>query len=280
MMLCMHRSPATVTLAASVVLTSCAGLVGCSETVATTDDSVESLRVEVVETHPHDPAAFTQGLEVDGDRLLEGTGRAGLSWISARPLDVAGGGGTELGGTEYRVSLPGDLFGEGITVAGDAVWQLTWTDEVAVVRDRLGLEEIRRVGYSGEGWGLCAQPDRFVMSDGSADLVFRDLDTFVESSRVTVRLDGRPVERLNELECTDDGFVYANVWQTDDLVRIDPDSGEVTALIDASTLRDLLPTEAAESVDVLNGIAHVPGTDRFLLTGKYWPSLFEVRFVR
>ncbi|MEE2032838.1 glutaminyl-peptide cyclotransferase [Rhodococcus sp. CC-R104] len=268
----MRRRPFLVAVAAAL----CIPAAGCGDQVG---ESVAGepgpppaeLRVEVVAVHPHDTDAFTQGLEVDGGELLEGTGREGHSWVAAGSVD----GGVE----RTRVHLPDDLFGEGLTVAGDTVWQLTWQNGVALARDRDDLAERDRVEYDGEGWGLCAQSDRLVMSDGSAELTFRDRDTFAELGRVTVHREGRAVSRLNELECTDDGAVYANVWQTDEIVRIDPQSGRVTARIDAGALREQLTAEQREGIDVLNGIAHLPGTDRFLVTGKYWPKLFEVRFV-
>lgn len=232
-------------------------------------DSVPRLHVEVLDTRPHDPTAFTQGFEISDGELIEGTGLEGRSYISARDLDT--------GVERVRVPLPDDMFGEGLTVAGDdTVWQLTWQDGVAFARDRTTLAERARVAYDGEGWGLCAQPDRLVMSDGTDTLTFRDPATFAETGSVAVTLDGRPVERLNELECTDDGTVYANVWQTSEIVQIDPTTGAVVAVVDAS---GLLTPEQARGADVLNGIAAIPGTDRFLITGKLYPVAFDVRFV-
>ncbi|WP_425569961.1 glutaminyl-peptide cyclotransferase [Rhodococcus olei] len=233
-----------------------------------TSSSVPRLHVEVLGTSPHDPTSFTQGLEVSGAELLEGTGLLGRSHISARDL----GTGVE----RVRVPLPDDVFGEGLTVAGDTVWQLTWRDHVAFARDRDTLAERARVTYDGEGWGLCAQANRLVMSNGSDTLTFRDPVTFQPVGSVAVTLDGKPVDRLNELECTPDGMVYANVWQTSDIVRIDPATGRVVAIVDAS---GLLTAEQEKGVDVLNGIAAVPGTDRFLITGKLYPFVFDVRFV-
>ncbi|MFD6893747.1 glutaminyl-peptide cyclotransferase [Rhodococcus sp. NPDC060086] len=262
----MKRRPATFALALALLTA------GCSDTVVTEPGPpADELRVEIVAEHPHDPGAFTQGLELDGGDLFEGTGREGSSWVSARPLDTL----TE----RTQVPLPDDMFGEGITVADGVVWQLTWKDGVAFVRDRDSLAELRRVDFDGEGWGLCDQPERLVMSDGSAELTFRDRDTFAELGRVTVHRDGRAVSNLNELECTDDGAVYANVWKTEEIVRIDPESGRVGATIDASALLDRLAETDRNNIDVMNGIAHIPGTDRFLVTGKLWPTLFEVRFV-
>nr|WP_245950198.1 glutaminyl-peptide cyclotransferase [Saccharothrix carnea] len=222
-------------------------------------------RVEVLGTLPHDTGAFTQGLELSGGVLYEGTGLEGQS--SLRRLDP------DTGEVEHRVDLPEPLFGEGITVVDDRIWQLTWRDGVAIERDRDTLEEVRRVTYDGEGWGLCRDGGRLVMSDGSAELTFRDPTSFVEHGTVTVRRDGQPVTRLNELECVN-GQVWANVWLSDEVVRIDPANGQVTATVDLSGLR---PADVPDSA-VLNGIAAVPGTDEFLVTGKNWPTIFRVRF--
>ncbi|MBS9373711.1 glutaminyl-peptide cyclotransferase [Rhodococcus sp. B50] len=264
-------------LSAAVAAIACVTTAGCGDDlVAEPGPPAAELGVEVVATHPHDPEAFTQGLEIDEGELLEGTGRAGRSWVSAREVDVDGDTLTLAEAERAREPVLDDFFGEGITVVDDELWQLTWKDGTAVVRDRDTLLEKRRVDYEGEGWGLCAQPDRLVMSDGSAELIFRDPTTFDELGRVTVHREGHAVAKLNELECAEDGSVYANVWQTDEIVRIDPSTGRVEARIDAAPLRDRLPEGAA--VDVLNGIAQIPGTDRFLVTGKYWPTLFEVRF--
>lgn len=255
----------------AALLAACGADAGTDPDASVSD--VPRLEVRIVATEPHERTAFTQGLEVDGDRLLEGTGLVGASSVTA--TDRA------TGEVLADVDLPGPLFGEGITRAGDILWQLTWQDEIAIARDPVTLEERGRVSYEGEGWGICAYDDRLVTSDGSETLTFRDRETFdsVEvagRTTVPVTLDGQPVRSLNELECTPDG-VYANVWQTDDIVRIDPDSGDVTAVIDASSLREALPSQ--DGIDVLNGIAAIPDTDRFLLTGKLWPTLFEVEFV-
>ncbi|PXY30970.1 glutaminyl-peptide cyclotransferase [Prauserella muralis] len=227
------------------------------------------MRAEVLEALPHDPEAFTQGLELSGGTLYEGTGLVGRSTVRAGPV------GEE---PDVVVSLPEPLFGEGITVVGDRVWQLTWRSGIAVERDATTLRERRRVGYTGEGWGLCHQRgrDRLVMSDGSSVLTFRDPATFAETGTVRVTDGAEPVDQLNELECVGDA-VYANVWQTDEIVRIDPSSGAVTARIDASGLLD--PAER-QNADVLNGIAATGRDGQFLVTGKLWPKMFRVRFVR
>lgn len=262
--------------AVQTVLLCCAALgatVGCDArqprgSEAGTAQPPERLHAEILEALPHDPNAFTQGFEISDGILYESTGRVGTSTLSAVELRT----GREIA----RAELPPPFFGEGITVAGERVWQLTWQHGVAVERDRDTLAERRRVRYAGEGWGLCHQDgrERLVMSDGSATLTFRDPETFAVTGQVAVSSAGGEVDELNELECVGD-TVYANVWRTDTILRIDPDRGVVTAEIDAS---GLLRPEQRAGTDVLNGIAAVPGTDEFLLTGKLWPTTFRVRF--
>lgn len=240
------------------------GTAGCS----TAPDGVAQLRPEVLAEQRHDPRAFTQGLEIAGDTLYEGTGIAGASEL--RELDPA------TGVPRRAVPLPGALFGEGVTVVGDRIWQLTWRDGVALEWDRATLGLLRQVPIDGEGWGLCRDGGRLVRSDGTGVLRFHDPVTFAETGSVTVTLGGDDPGRLNELECVD-GQVWANVWPTDRIVRIDPDAGRVTAVVDASGLLDE-DRPGAAGADVLNGIAAL-GTDEFLLTGKYWPVTYRVRFV-
>lgn len=226
------------------------------------------LRVEVLDVLPHDPTAFTQGFELAGGTLYEGTGRFGRSAVTAGPPG---------GPPHTRVELPERLFGEGITIVGDRLWQLTWKAGIAIERDRQSLTEIRRVHYEGQGWGLCYQrgKDRLVMSDGSARLTFRDPQTFEVLGSTVVGSPAGHVTRLNELECVGNR-VYANIWQTHRIARIDPGTGRVTAFVDAS---GLLTGTQAQQAGVLNGIAAIAGTDTFLLTGKLWPKTFRVRFV-
>ncbi|MFF7599475.1 glutaminyl-peptide cyclotransferase [Streptomyces mirabilis] len=229
---------------------------------------VEHLRVKVLKTFPHDPQAFTQGLEMAGDTLYEGTGISGRSSVRAGPLDKK---------PTVRTALPAPLFGEGITVLGRTLWQLTWRNRTAIERDARTLKELRRVPYQDDGWGVCLERarHRLVTSDGSSRLTFRDPRSLAKTGEVAVTEGGRPVTELNELECVG-AAVYANVLFTDRIVRIDPVTGAVTASIDASgLLRDdeLVPGAA------LNGIAAVPGTDQFLITGKFWPRMFRVVLV-
>ncbi|WP_433557015.1 glutaminyl-peptide cyclotransferase [Pseudonocardia xinjiangensis] len=247
------------------LLLTVAGCAAASPVTAQAPGTPE-LRTEVLAELPHDPAAFTQGLELAGGSLYEGTGLAGQSQL--RELDPV------TGAVRRSVPLPRQLFGEGITVVGDRIWQLTWRDHVVLEWDRNTFTLLREVPLTGEGWGLCHDGGRLVRSDGTNRLHFQDPTTFAETGSVAVTLDGQPVTQLNELECVD-GQVYANVWQTDRIVRIDPGTGNVTAVIDAS---GLLTPEQRSHTDVLNGIASL-GNGEFLITGKLWPTTFRVRFV-
>lgn len=220
-------------------------------------------QVEVLQKIPHDATAFTQGLELVDGVLYEGTGLEGQSTM--RALDPSSGD------VRKKVDLPPDLFGEGITVVGDTIWQITWQNGIAIERDRRTLDELRRVSYQGEGWGICDDGQRLVMSDGTAELTFRDPRSFQETGSVQVTRDGKPLTQLNELECVG-GKVWSNVWKTDEIVRIDPATGKVVNTYDLAALKP------SGDVDVLNGIAHVPGTNEFLVTGKNWPTIFRVRF--
>ncbi|MBO0855135.1 MAG: glutaminyl-peptide cyclotransferase [Nocardia sp.] len=258
-----RRAAAAAVLIVATVLTT---VTGCDSADHTLLEHTPRLRVEVVSTRPHDRGAFTEGLEVDDGTLYEDTGLPGRSTLTA--TDLATGNRTA------RIALPDEFFGEGITRSGDTLWQLTYREGVAFARDPRTLAERRRVHYDGEGWGLCGRGDRLVMSNGGDALTFRDRETFAITG--SVRLTSHHEVRLNELDCAADGSVYANSWATDHILRIDPDSGAVLADIDASGL--LSPAQRA-GADVLNGIAQLPGTDRFLITGKYWPTIFEVRFV-
>lgn len=229
---------------------------------------VEQLRVMVLEVLPHDPRAFTQGLEVAGGTLYESTGLVGRSSVRAGPTGRH---------PTLQKALPAPLFGEGITVVGRKLWQLTWRNRLAIERDARTLSEVRRVPYPDEGWGVCYQQsgNRLVTSDGSSRLTYRDPRTLARTGGINVTQGGRPVTKLNELECVGEA-VYANVLFTDRIVRIDSATGAVTASIDASGL--LRKGERVHG-SALNGIAAVPDTDQFLITGKLWPKTFRVTLV-
>jgi len=223
---------------------------------------------EVVAVHPHDRHAFTQGLEYRDGALYEGTGRYGTSELRKIRL--------ETGEVLQRTSLDAQYFGEGITVWGDTIVQLTWRSETGFMYDRRTFERIATFHYSGEGWGLTNDGTRLIMSDGSATLRFLDPQTLQETSRLTVRDDGVPVVRLNELELVR-GEILANVWLTNRIARISPKTGEVLGWID---LTGILSPQDARGVDVLNGIAYDAKRDRLFVTGKLWPKIFEIRIKR
>jgi glutaminyl-peptide cyclotransferase len=220
----------------------------------------------VVNEYPHDPGAFTQGLAYAAGALYEGTGRKGKSTL--RRVELA------TGRVRRARALAPRHFGEGVAVVGDRVYQLTWRTRTCFVYDRRTFARRGAFRYPGEGWGLAAGGGRLVMSDGTARLSFRDPGTFAEVGAVEVRDGGGPVPYLNELEWVG-GEVWANVWPTDRIARIDPATGRVLGWVD---LAGLLPPEERQRrrVGVLNGIAHDPATGRLFVTGKRWPTLFEV----
>ena len=226
----------------------------------------EHLKVKVLGSVPHDAAAYTQGLVWSEGALYESAGQYGQS--SLRQVDP------KTGKVLRSVQVPPQYFAEGLARVGDRLIQLTWQEGTAFVYDLATFEKRGEISYSGQGWGLCFDGRRLILSDGSNRLSFRDPATFATTGGVNVEVDGRPAMQLNELECVD-GAVYANVWQSHEILRIDPSNGHVTAVIDASGL--LTPEEAARA-EVLNGIAWKPETKTFLLTGKYWPKMFEVVF--
>lgn len=221
---------------------------------------------EIVQEYPHDRDAFTQGLLYRDGHLYESTGQYGRSSLRKVELDT--------GRVLQRRAIDAMYFAEGLAAVGSRLLQLTWKENVAFVYDLASFEPLRTFRYPGEGWGLTYDGRRLIMSDGTAQLRFLDAESFEEQGRVTVR-DGRMmVQDLNELEYVA-GQVYANVWGSDRIAVIDPDSGRVTAWVDLAGI--LRPALRRGTEDVLNGIAHVPDSDRLFVTGKYWPALFEIR---
>ena len=237
--------------------------------VAAKAPSVEQYGYEIIRSYPHDSAAFTQGLTVADGQLYEGTGLHGQS--SLRRVDL------QTGAALQRIELDGRYFGEGIAVVGDRIVQLTYQTGMGFVYDRKTFAKLREFDYKGEGWGLTYDGQRLIMSDSTETLRFWNPDTLEEVGRIRVRDGDRAIDRINEMEYVD-GVLYANIWQEERIARIDPKTGVVTAWIDMSNL--LTATERSRGVDVLNGIAHDPKTGNFLITGKLWPWVFEVRFVK
>lgn len=222
----------------------------------------------VVRTYPHDPEAFTQGLLFRDGELFESTGRSPSTIRRVRLED---------GQVLERRELPEVYFGEGLVDWGDRLISLTWKNGIGFFWSINGLQPLGAFTYAGEGWSLTRDDRRLIMSDGTDELRFLDPVTMAELGRMAVTADGEPVDRINELEWVD-GEVWANIWQTDRIARIDPETGEVKAWIDLTGLFELTPG-MDPSDDVLNGIAWDREGDRVFVTGKRWPSLFEIRVV-
>ncbi len=222
----------------------------------------------VVAEYPHDATAFTQGLVFTDDRLYEGTGKKGES--SLRRIELASGR------IEQLVPLDSALFGEGITILDGKLYQLTWQNRLGIVYDPQTFNRISTFRYTGEGWGLTHDGKRLILSDGTSTLRFLDPKTFDVVKRVKVRAANGPLEKLNELEYRK-GEVLANVWYSDRIARISPESGEVLGWIDLTNLYPARQRSSRE--DVLNGIAYDETKDRLLVTGKNWPKIYEIEIV-
>jgi glutamine cyclotransferase len=228
---------------------------------------ITQLACKVVHVYPHDADAFTQGLVYDGEVLYEGTGQYGKS--SLRKVDL------ESGRVLENLALSRRLFGEGVTLLDDKLYQLTWKSGVCLVYHKETLRRIDTLRYRGEGWGLTQDGRHLILSDGTSVLRFVDPKTFRVVRRLRVTERGRPVDQLNELEYVD-GTIYANRWYRDYLLCISPKTGEVTSWIDCT---DLWPMSQRPREHVLNGIAYDAETGHLLVTGKNWPKLFEIEIV-
>jgi glutaminyl-peptide cyclotransferase len=222
---------------------------------------------QVVRTYPHDPRAFTQGLQYVDGYLYEGTGQVGQS--SIRKVEL------ETGKVIQKRDVPPPHFGEGITVWKNELFEITWQTNVAFVYDKDTFEPRRQYKYVGEGWGLTHDATSIYMSDGTDQLRVLDPATFAERRRIKVTAISAPLKNLNELEFVK-GEIFANVWQTEFIARIAPASGKVTGYID---LTGLLAASERANTDVLNGIAYDAVHDRLFITGKWWPKLFEIKLV-
>ncbi|ATB27950.1 glutaminyl-peptide cyclotransferase [Melittangium boletus] len=223
---------------------------------------------EVLQSWPHDPRAFTQGLVYRDGRLYEGTGLNGQS--NLREVEL------ETGRVLRRVNLESQHFGEGLAMLGDKLYQLTWRSHVGFIYDAKTFAPVGRFDYPTEGWGLTDDGTSLILSDGTSTLRFLDPTTFKVQRTLKVTDGGREISRLNELEYIH-GEIYANQWGSDFLVRIDPATGQLKGWIDLTGL--LPPEQRTGNEDVLNGIAYDAAQDRLLVTGKYWPRLFAIRAV-
>ncbi len=230
--------------------------------------SAPTCRVRILNTYPHDPNAFTEGLVYDGGFLYESTGLYGSSTLRCENLTT--------GEVLQRVDLPSEYFGEGMAIVGDRIYQLTYCEGIGFVYGKSNFTVLSTFTYSTEGWGLTYDGSRLIMSDGSENLYFLDPSTLAKSGQVTVTDGSTKVTQLNELEYVD-GLVYANVFTTTRVAVINPANGSVVAWLDLSSL----PGPAYPDVNsVLNGIAYDRTTRRLFVTGKNWPSLYEIEIVR
>lgn len=233
-----------------------------------TAQPVSSYTYSVVNIFPHDDKAFTQGLVFDEGILYEGTGLNGFSSLHAIKLDT----GEILKG----LKLPARFFGEGITVFGDKLIQLTWRSGTGFIYDKSNFKLLGEFHYKTEGWGITHDGRKLIMSDGTANLYFMNPETFEMTGRMEIIDKNGPVTRLNELEYIR-GDIYANVWQTDNIAIIDPETGRVKGWINLANLSKLAGGDKATKT--LNGIAYDKDTDRLFVTGKLWPKIYEIDLI-
>jgi len=231
-------------------------------------EQIELLTPIVIKKHPKEPA-FTQGLAIRGSYLYESTGLYGQSKI--RVLDLT----TNQIIVQY--DLPPNYFGEGIAIKGEHLYQLTWNENIALIYKLEPLRFSHHLPFKWQGWGLCTDGDSLLATNGTSELHWLNPTTFTLVKKRVVKFNGKPIQRLNDLECVGKAL-YINIWLSDYILRVDKESGKVTGVIDASQLlteqeKSQLPQEA-----VLNGIVYRSISDTFFITGKYWPYLFEVRF--
>ena len=237
--------------------------------VAACQPKTQYLVPEVINTYNHDHNAFTQGLLFANNKLYESTGLRGRS--SLREVDL------KTGKVIRALTLSDKIFAEGLARVKEKLYQISWQSRKAFVYDLDSFNKVKEFSYDTEGWGLCFDGKDLFMTDGSSTLFKRNPESFKTISKVIVKLNGKEIDNLNELECVN-GFVYANIWQTTKIIKIEKNSGKVVSQIDAANL--LAKSGAGQDPNaVLNGIAYNPESKTFFLTGKLWPKLFEVRFV-
>jgi glutaminyl-peptide cyclotransferase len=261
------------TLIAIVFLAACTGN---DKEVEVTDDTLKTveapkIRYTILNVYPHDTSAYTQGLQLYNGKLYEGTGDFETS--SLRITDL------KTGKVEKKHMMgSAEIFGEGINIFKGKIYQLTWRSNVVYVYALNNIDKpITTFKWPYEGWGITNNGTDIIISDGSANLYFVDAETFKVKSTIAVTEDGRPIDSINELEYID-GYVYANVYQTNFIVKVDPASGHVAGKIDLPGLKEkYFPKEIIpDRTDVLNGIAYDSTTKKLFITGKRWPKMFEI----
>lgn len=231
------------------------------------EHTIENIPYTVVKAFPHDKAAFTQGLVIEYGRLFESTGQEGASWIAEVNLST--------GVQDKKVTLDSMYFGEGITILGDKIYQLTWKSKTGFVYDVNTFQKVTSFSYEHEGWGITHNGKNLIVSDGTNKIHFLDTATLKEVSALEVNENGVGVDKLNELEFIE-GYLFANRWMTNEVLKIDLSDGNVVGKLDLTELaREANQTNP--SADVLNGIAYEKKSGLLLVTGKWWPFLFALR---
>ena len=244
---------------------------GCCANLGSSIDinAIPVYTYQVLNTYPHDQSAFTEGLVFEDGVLYEGTGLYKYSNLRRVKL--------ETGKILQIRELSNQYFGEGITIYGNKIIQLTWKSHLGFVYDKYNFELIQEFNYPTEGWGITYDGDFLIMSDGTSTLHFLDPETFEEMSQIEVYENDIPVTKINELEYVQ-GEIFANIWLTERIARINPLTGQVIGWIDLKGI--LSPEDYSEKVDVLNGIAYDAKNNRFWVTGKFWPKLFEIELIK
>jgi glutamine cyclotransferase len=249
-----------------VLIVIASAVVACAPAISEQRRPAPVQSYKVIATFPHDTSSFTQGLVFADGELYESTGLNGESTL--RRVDI------KTGRTLQRIDIPNQYFAEGLALVGDELLQLTWQHKLGFVYDRKTFKQIRTFSYNTEGWGIAYDgTSRLVMSDGSDQLTFLDPKTLAPLKSMRVQDSARPVTNLNELEWIE-GEIWANVWQTDRIARINPNTGDVNAWIDLSSL--FPRAQRMPPADELNGIAYDRATRRIFITGKKWPRLYQI----
>jgi glutamine cyclotransferase len=229
-------------------------------------EKINSLDYEILAEYKHDPKAFTQGLEIYNNYLYEGTGLYGRS--SLRKVEI------QSGKVLKKINLDKKYFGEGITVLDNKIYQISWKENTAFVYD-INFNLINQFQYEGEGWGLANNGKNLIMSNGSQFIFFRNPKTFEIIKKIKVNINDKIVQNINELEYYN-GYIYANVWQTDYIIKINSENGNVNAYLN---LENILQKDYKKETDVLNGIAYDHENKNFLITGKLWPKIFRIKII-
>ncbi|MFW6000859.1 MAG: glutaminyl-peptide cyclotransferase [Halanaerobium sp.] len=230
--------------------------------------SAAEINYRIINTYPHAKDSFTQGFEYYDGYLYESTGLYGRS--SLRKIEL------KTGRVINKINLDKKYFGEGITILNNKIYQLSWKSNTVFVYD-LDFNQIKKYYYNGEGWGLCNNGQYLIMSNGSEFIYFRDPDSFEVIKKIKVVFNNEEVKNINELEFIK-GYIYANIWQKDIIIKINPNSGKVEAYLDLEHILD--KSKYDYNIDVLNGIAYLEKNDSFLITGKFWPKIFEIKLLK